>query len=44
MKSERSSFRPSPRASHRRALENGGRTLLVSKCLAHAQVTDTMID
>jgi hypothetical protein len=44
MKSERSSFRRSPRASPRCALENGGRTLLVSKCLARAQVTDTMID
>jgi len=44
MKSERSSFQRSARASHRRVPENGSRTLLDSKRLTRAQVVDTMID
>jgi hypothetical protein len=42
MKSARISFRRSARASRHRTLENGGRTVFVSKCLASA--SHTMID
>ena len=44
MKSARISFRRPARATRHRTLENGGRTGFVSKCLARAQVTHTMID
>jgi len=44
MKSARISFRRSARTSRHRTLENSGRTVFVSKCLARTQVTQTMID